>query len=78
MTTYTHGANAVIEDGFEQQIRNKSPEIFNHFISVGVGLRTNIGGVSVVAQWLTNPTRNYEVVGSIPGLAQWVKDSALW
>ena len=21
-----------------------------------------------------NPTRNYEVVGSIPGLAQWVKD----
>ena len=23
-----------------------------------------------------NPTRNYEVVGSIPGLAQWVKDLA--
>ena len=22
--------------------------------------------------WLTNPTRNHEVVGSIPGLAQWV------
>ena len=28
-------------------------------------------GVAVVAQWLTNPTRNHEVVGSIPGLAQW-------
>ena len=29
-------------------------------------------GVPILAQWLTNPTRNHEAVGSIPGLAQWV------
>ena len=34
-----------------------------------------------MAQWLTNPTRNHEVVGLIPSLAQWVKNLAwheLW
>ena len=26
-----------------------------------------------MTQWLTNPTRKHEVVGSIPGLAQWLR-----
>ena len=34
-------------------------------------------GVSVMAQWLTNLTRNHEVVGLIPALAQLVRDPAL-
>ena len=34
-------------------------------------------GVSAVAQWLMNPIKNHEVVGSIPGLAPWGKDMVL-
>ena len=31
-------------------------------------------GVPVMAQWLMNPTRNHEVAGLVPALAQWVND----
>ena len=30
-----------------------------------------------MAQWLTNPTRNHEVVGLIPGFTQGIKNLAL-
>ena len=41
------------------------------------GIKKGTPGVPVVVQWLTNPTRNHEVAGSVPALAQWVNDPAL-
>ena len=49
----------------------------NPYVMSVVDLLTLNSGVPVVAQWLTNPTRNHEVAGSVPALAQWVNDPAL-
>ena len=48
-----------------------------NFMTLSCVLKNGKFGVPVVVQWLTNPTRNHEVAGSVPALAQWVNDPAL-
>ena len=52
-------------------------DVLKSQVNVNKSPKQVVLGVPIMAQWLTNPTRNHEVVGSIPGLAQWVKDLAL-
>ena len=54
-----------------------SVEIILFLLPLKIERKKKKFGIPVVAQWLMNPIRNYEVAGSIPGLTQWVKDLAL-
>ena len=52
-------------------------DVVAHSSSKKDRLENTKSGVPVMAQWLTNPTRNHEVEGSVPALAQWVGDLVL-
>ena len=52
--------------------------MFPYFVDIFLNAsKSFVYRVPVVAKWPTNLTRNHEVAGSIPGLAQWVKDPVL-
>ena len=42
----------------------------------GIKIEIMVQGVPTVAQQVTNPANIHEDTGSMPGLAQWVKDPA--
>ena len=60
------------------QLLRFSPWLENvHMLQVWPLKKKKKKGVPFMAQWLTNLIMNHEDVGSVPGLAQWVKDLAL-
>ena len=61
----------------ERSFKTKSCSLLGFDGATQGNISERTPGVPVVAQWLTNPTRNHEAAGSVPALAQWVNDPAL-
>ena len=55
-------------------MRNSNPKLTVNPMNI---FQNTYKGVPVMAPWLMNPTRNHEVEGSVPALAQWVNDLEL-
>ena len=72
----TGGKDQHITRKTEQRHRRFKTET-NQKIVFMIASKIKYLGVPVKAQWLRNLTRNHEVAGLVPALAQWVNDLAL-